>query len=294
VWASEELQRDLPNGRRAQLPMMPSAPRILTTKITTAREMVMLRLAGNNAGVLLSLHFQGWLDYIRACRQEKAFEDAVKKTEEALKKHLATKKDEARQVMERLTGSCATGLLALMVQHWVEFVHEEKNERQLAEARHGEERKFKTLCKNQRSRAANVQNRVNHQMNLNLLQKTMSTWVLETKVHSINHVCNTKYTTKKKQLQGVQNLFQSFAMQLEQNLGADDSTGFSGFVPASGTVSKRSGESSKKSANRHREQYHNRDHPHRDPQMRGMVRDSAGSVSLPNINGRTHDRSLLD
>lgn len=274
-------------------------------------KMVMTRLAGNNAGVLLSLHFQGWLDYLRASRQEKELEDAVKKTEAALKKHLASKKDEARQVMERLTGSCDSGLLALMMQHWVEFVHEEKNERAIHEAKHGQERKFKLLCKHQRSRATNVQNRVNQQLNLNLLQKVLSMWVLETKVNSINHICTTKYTTKKKQLQGVQNLFQSFAVQLEQNLGADDSTGFSGGVPASsGQSSKRSGESSKRGTNRHREQYQHREqsqhreqyqqrehYQHREHHHRGMVRDSAGSVSLPNINERPydsiHERALL-
>merc|ERR1712066_769750 len=81
---------------------------------------------------------------------------------------------------------------------------------------------FKSLNGRQKAGAHNMQNRVNEQIAANLNQRIFHAWLIETRVNRVEHHYNAKYESKRRQLQGVQNLFKSFAMQLEQNLGNDD------------------------------------------------------------------------
>jgi hypothetical protein len=187
--------------------------------VQSARK-VMARLAGNNANALARLHFQGWVEHGRLFKQEKELENAVNKTKMQLKNQLDEKKSKARAVLEKLTGATASGLKGMMFQHWVEYVHQERDALAMQKAL-GCQEQFRKLTRGHRDRAKNVQMRVNEQMALNLKQQVFATWALETKVNGINHAFSNKYTSKKRQLQGVQNLFKSFAMQLEQNLGGD-------------------------------------------------------------------------
>merc|ERR1719157_440504 len=120
------------------------------------------------------------------------------------------------------------------------------------------EKKFKSLVAGQKAGAANVQGRVNEQIALNLLQRVLNNWVIETKANRVENHYNSKYESKRRQLQGVQNLFKSFAMQLEQNLGGDDDS-------SSRTTRKSKKHSSRKD---------------------GMPQKGAdGTVSLPEIKG---------
>merc|ERR1719183_894833 len=118
------------------------------------------------------------------------------------------------------------------------------------------ESKFKSLNGRQKAGAKNVQGRVNEQIQANLLQRVLNNWLVETRVNRIECHYNAKYESKRRQLQGVQNLFKSFAMQLEQNLGGDD-------------------DSSSRTNRRSTRAKHGKD--------RGMTRGD-GSVSLPDIH----------
>merc|ERR1719316_997603 len=122
-------------------------------------------------------------------------------------------------------------------------MHQEKDSRAMDDALYGQDTKFKLLAKRHRAGAQSVQTRMNNHVNLCMKQHIFSTWALEMKVNGINHAFVTKYASKKRQLQGVQNLFRSFAVQLEQNLGGDEDEQFSSRGPpkSSAPSSKRSG-----------------------------------------------------
>jgi hypothetical protein len=241
---------------------------------------VMTRLAGNCDGALRAFCFQAWVECGHNSHQDKELEEAVKKTEADLKKRFDAKKNETRDILAKMTGSCSVGTLALIVQLWVEVVHEEKFAREVHTAVSSQENRYQYLTKQRRLGNFRVQNRINEQTKMNLFQRVYSVWYLETKVNTIDRVFTRKYITKKNQLQGVQNLFKSFAMQLEQNLGGDEDetmliTNRHSSGPPTGVSTQR----------RHKHQ------------QRGMVKDSAGSVSLPDIvqshiHHRT-DRALL-
>merc|ERR1719443_874002 len=113
----------------------------------------MARLNGNNAAAILLLHLKAWTDFVTLCKQEMEMEKAVKATELALQKQLEEKKKEARGILDKLAGSTDTGLIAVAMQHWIEFMHQEKDSRAMDDALYGQDTKFKLLAKRHRAGA---------------------------------------------------------------------------------------------------------------------------------------------
>jgi hypothetical protein len=213
-------------------------------------------MASGNDESLKNIILEAWIKYHQDYLKNKELEDQVKKSEAAFKEHLAKKKDEAKAVLDRMSAGSETGLCALMIQHWIQYVKENKEANEMEYKMQQAEGKFKSLNGRQKAGAKNVQNRVNEQIQANLLQRVLNNWLVETRVNRIECHYNAKYESKRRQLQGVQNLFKSFAMQLEQNLGNDDES------------SSRSQRTKKhKSVN-------------------GMTKGGDGSVSLPDIHQR--------
>merc|ERR1711959_191961 len=90
------------------------------------------------------------------------------------------------------------------------------------------EARFAGLTGRQKDNAMGVQQRVNEQMDLNVMLKHFSAWATDTKLERIMRHYNSKMEGKKQQLQSVQHLFKNFATQLDQGLKADDSARDSG------------------------------------------------------------------
>jgi len=182
----------------------------------------MTRMAAGSDMSLLNLCLEAFIKFHHDYANDKAMEDAVKEAEVKFREHMAAKKDEAKAVMDRMLAGSDHGLQSLIIQNWASYIKDEKKSRELEEELMKSEKKFKSLVANQKAGASNVQGRVNEQIALNLLQRVMNNWVVETKANRVENHYNSKYESKRRQLQGVQNLFKSFAMQLEQNLGGDD------------------------------------------------------------------------
>jgi len=214
----------------------------------------MTRMAAGNEESLKNLCLEAWIKFHNDYAKDKALEDQVKAQEAAFAEHMAKKKDEAKAVLDRMSASSDSGLVALMFKNWVDYYNEEKKSREMEAMLQSAEGKFKSLNDRQKAGAAGVQGRVNEQMNANLMLRCFGSWAIETKVNRVENHYNAKYESKRRQLQGVQNLFKSFAMQLEQNLGADDDS--------SRTASYRQRGSSK------------------------SMKKTEGTVSLPDINAK--------
>jgi len=182
----------------------------------------MTRMASGNDESLKNLCLEAWIKFHQDYAQDKELEDAVKKQEAAFRAHMDTKKDEAKGVLDRMLAASDNGLLSLIVQNWASWLNDEKKQKELEFALNEANAKFKSLNARQKGAANGAQNRVNEQMNMNILQRILNFWIIETKANRVENHYNQKYESKRRQLKGVQNLFQSFAMQLEQSLGPDD------------------------------------------------------------------------
>lgn len=182
----------------------------------------MTRMAAGSEESLKNLCLEAWIKFHQDYASHREEEDRVKEAEKKFKEHMDAKKDEAKAVLDRMLAASDHGLLSLIIQNWASWLKDEKKQKELEFALNEAESKFKSLNARQRGGAHGVQNRVNEQQNLNLLQRVFNFWLIETKANRIESHYNNKYESKRRQLQGVQNLFKSFALQLEQNLGGDD------------------------------------------------------------------------
>merc|ERR1719484_253180 len=182
----------------------------------------MTRMAAGSEASLKNLILEAWIKFHTDYAADREMEEKVKEAEKKFKEHMDAKKDEAKAVLDRMLASSDHGLESLIMQNWASWLKDEKKQKELEFALNEAESKFKSLNARSRGNATGVQNRVNEQQNLNLLQRVFNFWLIETKANRIESHYNNKYESKRRQLQGVQNLFKSFALQLEQNLGGDD------------------------------------------------------------------------
>merc|ERR1712014_211417 len=105
-----------------------------------------------------------------------------------------------------------------MGKYWCDYIKEEKDDRKAQDLLNEQAAKFSNMASRQLGNARGVQTRVNEQMKLNLCQRCWTVWLLETMVNRVEKYYTNKMEGKRRQLNSVQSLFKSFAMQLEQGL----------------------------------------------------------------------------
>lgn len=245
---------------------------------------LVMRMAADSKDAILNMCVQAWMQFITEYKKDKEFEDKVKASEKAIAAHLAKKMDDARAVMDRMCAGTDSGLVALAMQNWSKITDELKAERLHADELMQGNARLKGLHSQQLGSVRGVQSRVNEQMDTNIRLRVYHAWRYEAKSHRVKAHFESKINGKRKQLHGIQNLFKSFATQLEQGLQIDDDEDKSARGSSSSSnlrqqpVSTRSVASRKSRANKD---------GHHQPQ--GFSRSNEGAVSLPDI----HQRPML-
>merc|ERR1719460_997590 len=138
-----------------------------------------------------------------------------------MEEFMKAKKDGAKAVLDKMNASTDSGLLEHVISTWGQYYKDEKEARKMEEMMLANEARFAGLNGRQKDNAMGVQQRVNEQMDLNVMLKHFSAWATDTKLERIMRHYNGKMESKKAQLQSVQHLFKNFANQLDQGLKAD-------------------------------------------------------------------------
>jgi hypothetical protein len=259
IWVDDIATHKMDGDTVAQIKIMQDRMDALQKDQKAKAGQFMTRMAAGSEASLKNLMLEAWIKFHEDYAKNREFEEQVREKEKAFKAHMDAKKDEAKAVLDRMSASSETGLLALMMQNWIQFYMDEKKAKELEFQLNESQGKFKSLNNRQKAGANKMQGRVNEQMNANILQRIFNAWLIETKLYRVENHYKSKYDSKRRQLQGVQNLFKSFAMQLEQNLGAEDDS------------SSRTDRGSKK---------------HRGSRS-GMTKGGEGTVSLPDIHQKS-------
>mmetsp|Transcript_146839 Transcript_146839/g.259521 ORF Transcript_146839/g.259521 Transcript_146839/m.259521 type:complete len:552 (-) Transcript_146839:223-1878(-) len=262
VWSDEIASKNMDEESKAKMKQVEEKLQKMAESQTANAKRVMARMAGSNDKTLLSLCVQAWQKFTYDYHREKELEDAVKRKEQEVKEHLAAKKEETKAVLNRMLGASEAGLKSLMMQNWIQYYTDEKKAKEMEAALLDVDTKLKALNLRQTQNARGVQTRINDQIATNILMRVWGHWLLETKANRIQNYYTDKLEKKRRQLAGVQSLFKSFAMQLEQNLGGEDDSSSRTFT---GRTSGARGKLSR----------------------RGMPPKNAdGAVSLPDIHNR--------
>merc|ERR1719356_741698 len=205
------------------------------------------RMAGDRDQAVLVLAMSSWVTFHQEFKRDQEHEEAVKKAQTALNDHLKGKKEETKKLLNKMSASTDTGLMAQVWQQWLIVADEEKKARQLEDQMKSSDVKLKAMLANTKGKAFGVATRTNEQINENLLLRVLSAWAIEFKVAHVEKYYEKKISGKRQQLSKVHTLFKDFAKQLENGLKPNDgdSSGRTGtgrtegrkFVKDSGSVS---------------------------------------------------------
>merc|ERR1719387_3460745 len=171
---------------------------------------VMTRMSAGSDANLVNLCWQAWLTFLQDYKKDKEMEDKVKAAEKQVQDFLKKKSDEAKGVLDRMSGASDSGLLSNVVKAWVGLIKEEKEA--------GGNSKFSSLNQQRGAAAKGVMGRVSHMQEFLFMMKFFGAWAADAKTETILASYGTKIEHKKDQLQKVQQMFRQFATQLEQGL----------------------------------------------------------------------------
>mmetsp|Transcript_18823 Transcript_18823/g.34115 ORF Transcript_18823/g.34115 Transcript_18823/m.34115 type:complete len:562 (-) Transcript_18823:63-1748(-) len=222
VWSDEIASKNMDEESKAKMKQVEEKLQKMAESQTANAKRVMARMAGSNDKTLLSLCVQAWQKFTYDYHREKELEDAVKRKEQEVKEHLAAKKEETKAVLNRMLGASEAGLKSLMMQNWIQYYTDEKKAKEMEAALLDVDVKLKALNLRQTQNARGVQTRINDQIATNILMRVWGHWLLETKANRISNYYTDKLEKKRRQLNGVQQLFRSFSKQLEENLGGEE------------------------------------------------------------------------
>jgi len=179
---------------------------------------VMSRMSAGQDSGLLAMCMQSWSAFLEEAKSDKALEGAVKQAEEQLAEYMKQKKDHAKGVLGKMSGSTEMGLIKETFGLWLSVFNDEKHARLVDEQENGRDVTFKNLNKRQKGAARNVQERATALEQQNDLAIIFLNWACAARLErTLRHYAG-KMDAKKNQLDAVQTMFKSFASQLEQGI----------------------------------------------------------------------------
>eukprot|EP00928_Gymnodinium_smaydae_P072752 TRINITY_DN5604_c0_g1_i1.p1 TRINITY_DN5604_c0_g1~~TRINITY_DN5604_c0_g1_i1.p1 ORF type:complete len:566 (-),score=161.19 TRINITY_DN5604_c0_g1_i1:169-1866(-) len=229
---------------------------------------VLLAMSAGKPEILMSTALQGWLMYMAEAKKEKEFEEQVQKGAAAMKEKMKAQKDETKAIVQKMIMGNDENLLSAAFSGWCDVCQEDIKQREVTGKIEALNASYKATATRHTANAFGVQGKTNEMMAMNWCQVVFCNWLLVSKVDSVENHFNRKLESKRRQLAGVQNLFRTFAKQLETGLGDGDLSSRQNSDRDFRPLRKVGrGESAKG----------------------GMVRGGDGSVSLPDIHqGHRH------
>jgi hypothetical protein len=179
----------------------------------------MVKICGGNDYGLKNVCFDSWAKDVASERKNKDFNDAVRKAEGQLKEYMKKKKDEARGVMDRMTGSTDEGLLFQHFVSWRDEYLSVKKGRELEDMIENQKSHYTALNARQKGAGYNTVSRCNQLEDETVVMHIFMNWVMHTGVERVIKHFGSKMDEKKRQLDQVQTMFKSFATQLEKGIG---------------------------------------------------------------------------
>jgi len=178
----------------------------------------MARMCAGNDESLTTMVFQEWVKMVATLKQDKEMEAQVKEQEVKFAAFMKSKSDQAKGVLQRMTGSSDSGLLFTAWKAWMENYAEEKKGKEMEELMQANEAKFKNLNARMKDNAKGKSGRAIDIEQDNLLMACLMNWCTEARVQKVVAHYGGQLDNKKHQLEAVQTMFQSFASQLEKGI----------------------------------------------------------------------------
>merc|ERR1712070_531340 len=151
-------------------------------------------------------------------KKDKEIDALAAEAEKRYKEWMEKKSGEAKGVLDRMSSGSDSGLLHLMMSTWLEFVKEEKWQREMDAKLAHADAKFKSLNVKQKGAAKSVASRCHQQEEENVMMMFFYAWSTETHEQGVVRRYEQKLQGKNDKLDAVQTMFRQFANQLEAGI----------------------------------------------------------------------------
>lgn len=194
---------------------------------------VLIRSGAASETALRDMMFAQWKMFHEDYLKNKEMEDAVKAEEQKIAAFMKKHSENAQGLMNSMSASTDAGLIAMYLQAWIEIYQEEKRANEFAEMMNGQSAKFGAFGARNKKGAQSVMERAHEHGLIMLYLKVFGAWRIETKIEQTCKAQQGRVDGKRSQLLGVQQMFRTFAVQLETNIqaGADSSRDLAGGPP---------------------------------------------------------------
>jgi hypothetical protein len=179
----------------------------------------MMKVGAASDGALIDIMFKEWTKFMDMGKKDKELNQQAKAIEAKLKSFQDKAKDGAKSVMSKMGGGTDTSLLQMCMGAWWEEVKHSKKAAEVEGKLNSADSKFSMI--RDRNKVANG-NRV---QTANELEKSITqmhifmNWATQCRISLyVNHYGD-RMGKKKQQLEQVQQMFKTFATQLEQGIG---------------------------------------------------------------------------
>mmetsp|Transcript_97511 Transcript_97511/g.275888 ORF Transcript_97511/g.275888 Transcript_97511/m.275888 type:complete len:593 (-) Transcript_97511:68-1846(-) len=192
----------------------------------------MSRMTGNADVGLKSLTFNAWVAFHVDCQKEKELEGEVKAAEARIQEHIKAKGEKMKSLLSSTIGATDSGLVHQTFQAWCQALREAKDEAKVADALLAAEGKFKSFGARGKTSGMSAAERAAYYQDMELVIRTWSAWKLDTRTEKQLRFYHGRIDAKRKQLLGVQEMFRSFANELEGGLKKASAESTRGDAPA--------------------------------------------------------------
>jgi len=218
---------------------------------------VMARMGASGDQDLVNTCLKAWINFRLEYMKDKEANDAVKAAEAKVNAFMKGHKENAKALLDKMSAGTNTGLLHEVMEGWVTLYVEDKKAKELEDILNSANSKFGEFGERNANNAKTVMERARLHLEEMVLRRHWNAWRLHARLEGTLAQYQAKIEAKKQQLYQVQQMFRSFAAQLEAGLREDVT-----------------------------------DHKLAKKSQKSMNRSNEGSVSLPNIHsGRNTPKS---
>lgn len=180
------------------------------------------RMAASAMAELVREAWEAWGDVVahrrQRCQREADAKAAQAKAELEARESLKARSAKARRILERVADAGRMTLAYAALHVWMLYCREEQEQASIAEMRRGASQKSAALGSLIALKSSTVVECVARQTHQMLCHRVFGIWRLEIRMEILFKQYSRRIDTKRSQLAVVQNLFRSFAVQLESGL----------------------------------------------------------------------------
>mmetsp|Transcript_58378 Transcript_58378/g.126271 ORF Transcript_58378/g.126271 Transcript_58378/m.126271 type:complete len:572 (+) Transcript_58378:53-1768(+) len=218
IWREDiEYRKDVAENAQKVKELESKLQGIRASQAETTKK-VMGRLNADNDSSLVSMAFKAWINFHQEYLKDRELEDRVKASEQQVAAFLKSHTEGAKKVLQGLSSGSEAGIIKTAWDCWKQGLEEAKREAELAEILEGANSKCGAFGERNRKNARNVMDRARQHLVEMLLQQVWNAWRRDARMERAMRSYHVKIEAKRQQLMGVQQMFRTFAVQLETGL----------------------------------------------------------------------------